>query len=482
MSSLSQHLPRLLPLAASLGFAFGLTTHTSTVSAATLLVTDCSDGAGSGTLRHTIAAAAANDTVLIQAATCSKITVSGSQIVPLVTPLSITGPGSAQLTISGGLDASPSQYHRVFASAGSLTLTGMTIDEAKYTATPFPIGGCVYTGGNLTLSDVVMSNCIVAPTTGVTANTRGGAVYSQGSVAMINSNISGNLITASSSTEGRGAGVYAKNGLIAKYSTISNNTSLVNVGYGGGAFVAGGNVTVFKSTISHNSSVRGGGLFVAAPVGGVGGGGNQTISYSTISNNTATDNGGLELHSVDNTKTVKIVNSTISGNVVTGFQGGAGTYVPTKVYNSTIAFNRAGTSGFAVGLYSNQTIKMQSSIFANNTGNGSYDVGSRLGVLNGANNVITATTSAVPLGTISTCPKLGPLANNGAGLFTHALLFNSPAIDQGNLTGGSLTTDERGATRNVGGGVDIGSYERQASETQLTDDRIFYAEFESACF
>jgi len=215
--------------------------------------------------------------------------------------------------------------------------------------------------------------------------------------------------------------------------------------------------------------------------GGGGGGGNLLVSYSTISNNKGTDNGAFEARSVDNTKSAKIVNSTISGNVVTGFQGGAGTYMPTKVYNSTIAFNRAGTASFAVGLYSNQTITMQSSIFASNTGNGAYDVGSRVGVLSGANNLINATTNAVPLATISSCAKLGPLANNGAGLFTHALLFGSPAIDQGNLTGGSLTTDERGATRNVGGGVDIGSYERQASETQQTDDRIFVAEFESAC-
>jgi len=482
MSSLSQHLPRLLPLAASLGLAFGLTTPTQTVSAATLLVTDCTDGAGSGTLRHTIASAAANDTVLIQAGTCSKITVSGSQIVPLVTPLTIQGPGSAQLTISGGLDASPSQYHRVFASVGSLTLTGMTINEAKYTATPFPIGGCVYTGGSLSLNDVVLQDCFVEPSTGVSANTRGGAAYSKGGMVMLNSNVSYNLITASSTTRGLGAGVYAKAGLIAKYSTISHNSNLASSGSGGGAYVSGGVATFFKDTISHNSAPRGAGFFTAGPSGGGGGGGNLTVSYTTISNNTGTDNGAFEARAVDGTKTAKIVNSTISGNVVTGFQGGAGTYMPTQVYNSTIAFNRAGTSSFAVGLYSNQTIKMQSSIFANNTGNGSYDVGSRLGVLNGANNVITATTSAVPLGTISTCPKLGPLKNNGAGLFTHALQFNSPAIDQGNLTGGSLTTDERGATRNVGGGVDIGSYERQASETQLTDDRIFYAEFESACF
>ena len=58
-------------------------------------------------------------------------------------------------------------------------------------------------------------------------------------------------------------------------------------------------------------------------------------------------------------------------------------------------------------------------------------------------------------------PKLGPLADNGRGIRTHAVLPGSPALNVGSS---SNYSDQRGFTRNVGG-VDIGAFERQTSET-----------------
>jgi hypothetical protein len=62
-------------------------------------------------------------------------------------------------------------------------------------------------------------------------------------------------------------------------------------------------------------------------------------------------------------------------------------------------------------------------------------------------------------------PKLGPLAQNGGGLPTHAPLNGSPVIDQGHSLG--VATDERNAPRpydflmitNFGDGSDIGAFE-----------------------
>ena len=67
-------------LAACVALAFGIT---CSGHAATLTVTDCSDGAGSGTLRHTIAAATTSgDIVNIPAAlNCSTITLTQGQIL-----------------------------------------------------------------------------------------------------------------------------------------------------------------------------------------------------------------------------------------------------------------------------------------------------------------------------------------------------------------------------------------------------------------
>jgi hypothetical protein len=64
-------------------------------------------------------------------------------------------------------------------------------------------------------------------------------------------------------------------------------------------------------------------------------------------------------------------------------------------------------------------------------------------------------------------PKLGPLAANGGPTLTHALLANSPAIDQGSCSKGT-GADQRGVfamtlpkVLNADGGCDIGAFEAQ---------------------
>ena len=56
-------------------------------------------------------------------------------------------------------------------------------------------------------------------------------------------------------------------------------------------------------------------------------------------------------------------------------------------------------------------------------------------------------------------PSVGPLTNNGGPTQTHALLEGSIAIDAGDCSGGSVTTDQRGIPRPQRGGCDIGAYE-----------------------
>ena len=79
-------------------------------------------------------------------------------------------------------------------------------------------------------------------------------------------------------------------------------------------------------------------------------------------------------------------------------------------------------------------------------------------------------------------PLLAALMNNGGPTFTHGLLYNSPAVDAGNdcvftntcspSLGSALNTDQRGLSRKADGDlvsgahVDIGAYERQATESR----------------
>jgi hypothetical protein len=60
-------------------------------------------------------------------------------------------------------------------------------------------------------------------------------------------------------------------------------------------------------------------------------------------------------------------------------------------------------------------------------------------------------------------PLLGPLADNGGGTQTHALLPGSPAIDAGN-NATCLAIDQRGIARPQGAACDIGAVEAQASQ------------------
>jgi len=469
--------PRLLPLAASFSLVFGVAAHSQTASAATLLVTDCTDGAGSGTLRNTIAAASSTDTVLIQAGTCSKITLdSGLEIFSKQTDVTIVGPGSGQLTIDGARDKG--QYHRIFDHGGPtdglLSITGVTLTHGKYKGDFVPRGGCVYSTSNVKLTDVTVTDCDLDPSSNTIIDTSGAGLWSGGYVTLLNSVISANQVLAvGTGFKATGVGIYAYGGLNAVNSTISGNLALVPESHGGGVYVKSFNLSLVNTTIANNYAGRGGGLYLKA--------GGASIIESTIANNSAHVNGGFELRDIPVTHSVLIRNSTISGNVASTFQGGGATYMPAEVYNSTIAFNRAADDAFPAGLYGTLTIATKSSIFSANTG-GSGDVGTASKTdLSGSGNLIVTSGDSLPGGTIRACPRLGPLANNGGDTLTHQLLFGSPAIDQGNLLGGFVPQDQRGAMRDVGGGVDIGAYERQAGETQHTDDRVFLSGFEGPC-
>jgi hypothetical protein len=84
-------------------------------------------------------------------------------------------------------------------------------------------------------------------------------------------------------------------------------------------------------------------------------------------------------------------------------------------------------------------------------------------VISGGHNLIMKTNGTAILGDetgnlYQINPLLGPLQNNGGPTPTHALLPGSPAIDHADA--GSVTTDQRGATRPPGPSAsDIGAYE-----------------------
>jgi len=223
-----------------------------------------------------------------------------------------------------------------------------------------------------------------------------------------------------------------------------------------------------------------------------------TLTGAALYGNTAVNGGGIA--SVTN-NSITLINTTISGNTASGNGGGfyndSDTGPPTTLTNVTIAYNRCDSdstppgSGGGVFVASGDVLLHNTIVTDNVTGTspsttandidgnvlaaGSYNVlgtvpvGFNLTSSDGHNNQVGVATGL-----------LTSLKNNGGPTLTHALLYNSPAVDAGDncvvsgCTGNSPTvaTDQRGRDRtplvdgdnNGSSAVDIGAYERQTTE------------------
>jgi fibronectin-binding autotransporter adhesin len=201
----------------------------------------------------------------------------------------ITGPGAALLTVSGG------GASRVFdVEAGSAAISGLTVTGGKAN-----FGGGIYNNaGTLSLSNVTVS---------------GNSAQFGGGVANVNSGTT--TITDC---------------------TISGNSVMQT---GGGVVSNSGSLTLVSTTVSGNSAIFGGGLANVST-------GTATVTGSTFTGNTATNEGGGLFTSGSS---LSVTNTTVVGNSAASLGGGLfnnrGTFALT---NATISGNSAGSKGGGV--------------------------------------------------------------------------------------------------------------------------------------
>jgi hypothetical protein len=387
--------------------------------------------------------------------------------------VTITGPGSDLLTISGN------HASRVFSNHGGVTLliSGLTITGGNGTGVgAHDGGGGIANFGILILIDSrVMAN---------RAADDGGGIGSSGVLMLVNSIVSGNealdlgggisyggfgSLTIRDSfvwgnTARAGGGICVSSNATLIDSTVSGNHATE---YGGGMLTSSGTISLLRSTVSGNTAQSHGGgiehhLF-----------GRLIMSSSAITGNSASGNGG----GISNSSGGILVlsNSTVSGNSAAR---GGGIYndstdawedaIRLIIKGSTVADNTATAAGGGVYMdpwfYSVRFAESHSSIFAGNTVNGlasdfvgRFEAGSShnlIGHTAGANGLINGVDGNV----IGVDSLLGPLADNGGPTWTHALLAGSPAIDAGSNPS-SLAIDQRGFERTIGEGTDIGAFE-----------------------
>ena len=372
--------------------------------------------AGDLSIREAIAASNANpldDTISFDVSLGgSTITVLGS-FMTISDDVTITGPGSGQLTIDGNANS------RIFSvtdgtvgSTISVVITGLTLTNGSIAN-----GGAIDNLENLSLTDVTL--------TGNNATNDGGAIHNTGTLTITDSTISGNTSadaggaidndgattvtitnsTISGNTAGGAAGAIDSDSgatLTITGSTISNNVT----GSSGGAIDNAGTLTITDSTLSANASTDsanglGGAIQnqagstltisgstlngnMAAAGGAIENNAAATITNSTLDGNFAADSGGA----IDNFGgTLTITGSTLSNNMAAGSGGAIWTDVSLTIQSSTISGNSAGDFGGGIGMFDG-TVVIANSTIANNVADanddstgqgGGIDVGKRTG-------------------------------------------------------------------------------------------------------
>ncbi len=371
------------------------------------------------------------------------ITLTGQLVVSH--DVNVNGPGANQLTISGN------NVSRVFniSSGKTVTISNLTVSGGKVTGANK--GGGVLNSGTLTLTNVTLN--------GNSSDSVGGGIFSGGNLTMTNCVVTGNT--------GKGGGGGIEQNMIGAVGSVTNSTvSGNNAPNGGGAGIenSGGTFTITNVTVSGNSSFNFG--------GGIYNGDTLLLVNSTVSGNVSKDDGG----GLEDDFTATIVNSTITNNHADNDDSAGGTGGGIKLGGNPITLHNTIVAGNFRGTGSTRD-DINGAVDATSMFNLIGDGTNMNGISNGTNGNHVGS-SGLPID-----PLLGALMDNGGPTFTHGLLYNSPAVDAGDdcvftntcspSLSSALTLDQRGLSRQANGDlvagahVDIGAYERQASESRL---------------
>ena len=487
--TLTSHLFLLLVFAfAAAGiFAADLTVTKTEDTADGVCDADCS-------LREAVVAAASGDTIVFSPLfdVPQTITLLNGQI-PIAKSLSITGPGSDRLVLSGN------NAGRILDIAGgsSVAISGLSLRNGRVsTSADFNGGAIRVVGSTLNISRVVMSHNqarFTSPPPNPVLRGDGGAVWSvHSAVTLTDSEFYSNEAVT-------GAGITTSNGMLtilrctfrnnvgaAIDSAFKNSIDVTNSSFldnegvgigGGGDFTISGSVfsgnrrgavatgvtsdvlniqdcLIINNQNSNGFMLSGGGIAnngtavirntriinnrASGRGGGIFNGGHLYISGSLIAENIAPEGGGVYTQIFE----VYLTNSTVNGNMA---GKGAGVYndafpsmVGSRVFftNVTFAFNTAHAGkggGFLQEPASNASATIKNSIFANNTSSlNEHDVSAV--VVSGGHNLIRSPVGSfgwISSDLLNVDPLLAPLASNGGDTLTHALRPDSPGINAG---------------------------------------------------
>lgn len=309
-------------------------------------------------------------------------------------------------------------------------------------------GAGIWNAGTLNLSDVDVVSNTVSLDAACTAYCGGGGLYNGGTLTMVGGTIGYNHGEA-------GGGILNWGTLTITDVIIANNTSPETYGTGGGIYNIVGMATLDQVTIrNNNASDTGGGIR------------NEAVLHVTNSTINGNETRQYSIYDTGASAVLVLGNSTVSSNHATLSNGGIAVEYSARLTldNVTVANNESPEVN-GVRMSSAGAVAIYNTILSNPDGN-CYSDGSSSTVSYGHNLVSDATCPSVFVATgdiTNTNARLAPLGDWGGPTQTHALMYGSPAIDAGNyMTATSyacMATDQRGVTRPVGAGCDIGAFE-----------------------
>ncbi len=233
----------------------------------TVTVTNTSDS-GAGSLRNAIAAAASGDTIDFNVPLPATITLTSGYLT-VDKDLTITGPGAAQLAISGN------KTFKVFwiDSGVTATISGLTVENGATASGTSDAGGGILNFGTLTLMNSTL--------TGNSApGSEGGGILSYGALTLTGSTVSGN-------SAGEGGGIRNYNGTLTLINSTLSGNSAESLG---GGIASAGTLTLVNSTVSGNSAPSGSGAGIyVGPYDGLPAG-TLTVKSTLLGNNGAGGN------------------------------------------------------------------------------------------------------------------------------------------------------------------------------------------------
>lgn len=346
---------------------------------------------------------------------------------------------NANLTVNGGTfkeNTAGTDGGGVYVNGGDVKIESGSI--GSNTSTGGAGGGLYVNGGQVTLSGGSVSSNV--------SKNNGGGIYVNGEVTLDNGTVSGNMagnFSASPSVESYGGGIYVASG------DLKVNGGLVDsneAAFGGGLSIADGILTITDGTVSNNTAELGGGIYinntssVAKVNGGLidsnkavlsssssygnGGGiriykGTMTVKGGIISNNTsASDGAGIFVSGTGASLSVsdgKILTNTATGD-------GGGVYLKDKTsftmtggsINSNKAVNGAGVRTDGTFNFSDGSII---SNVASGNGGGFYATGATVNFSNGSlmsNTAVDGGGIYLDNGTQMTYTNGGLICYNGA--------------------------------------------------------------------